>query len=69
MTNCPHAHKIGDNLGTSCYDCGKQLYGYGYWGLSPTCMHLWSRNADSDYEICMFCEQERKREPEKDDAK
>ncbi len=32
MSQCSHNHRIGDNYGVTCQDCGEVLAGYGYWG-------------------------------------
>lgn len=68
-TYCNHKNKIGDNYGESCYDCGKQLSGYGYGGwfgrniTKQTCIHLWTPLGDNGakFEICMYCEMEREK--------
>lgn len=57
---CNHRNRIGDNYGESCYDCGKQLSGYGYGGwfgrnlTKQTCIHLWS--PCGNMEVCIYCE-------------
>ncbi len=50
---CPHRRRIGDNYGMTCEDCGQVLEGYGYWGQSHTCLHVWA-----EYEggkECLYC--------------
>ena len=63
-STCLHLRTEGDNNGESCYDCGKQLRGYGYGGwfgsnLTGTeiCIHQWqSASPDSEEQVCTFCE-------------
>ena len=55
---CEHRNRIGDSYGTTCRDCGKQLYGFGYWGVYKSCIHLFAKSNDSTYQVCIFCELE-----------
>jgi hypothetical protein len=60
--DCKHKHRIGDNYGESCVDCGEQLRGYGYGGFfginldtNKKCIHLFSSIGDA--EVCIYCEE------------
>ncbi|MEW6179204.1 MAG: hypothetical protein AB1522_04675 [Chloroflexota bacterium] len=50
---CEHRNKVGDNYGLTCLDCGEVLEGYGYWGQSETCRHVWLKG-EGGYE-CLYC--------------
>ncbi len=69
MNNCQHLHKIGDNYGLTCEDCGAQLEGYGYGGLfgqrivgTETCVHGSWQKISAGEEQCLYCEEVRERE-------
>lgn len=62
---CKHLHRIGDNYGESCRDCGKQLSGYGWGGWfgnnqtgRETCIHLWIRAGETEDapRVCIYCQ-------------
>lgn len=55
---CKHERRNGDNYGVSCYDCGEQLAGYGYWGSFPNCIHVLRKAEDGNYAYCLYCERE-----------
>jgi hypothetical protein len=61
--DCKHEHRVGDNYGVSCVDCGVALEGYGYWGeASKRCVkHLWLDDGNGG-ECCMYCELWREKE-------
>lgn len=57
--SCSHNRIIGDNYGSSCYDCGQQMSGMGNFGEhSKVCFHDWVKYGGN--EICSFCQAERK---------
>lgn len=60
---CNHASIIGDNYGSSCRLCGKQLTGFGYGGFfgrnltgKETCIHTWSPMGEGGEKVCVHCE-------------
>lgn len=60
---CDHLVRQGDNYGESCHICGERLAGFGYWGKHNDCLHHYvSMGEDSEYELCMYCEDTRKKE-------
>ena len=69
MNTCKHYRKVGDNYGVSCSDCHEQLSGFGYGGWfgknipeSVKCIHHWMPMDDG--EVCLYCEQWRKPDPD-----
>ena len=62
---CSHNHRIGDNYGVTCQDCGEPLEGYGYWASTETCQHRWIDNGDG-WESCLYCEATRQRDESSD---
>jgi hypothetical protein len=64
--DCKHLHRVGDNYGESCADCGKQLSGYGWGGWFgrnltnplPVCIHLFAPLfGEGGPMVCIYCEQ------------
>ncbi|MEJ5200587.1 MAG: hypothetical protein WHV66_00025 [Anaerolineales bacterium] len=50
MDGCPHYRQIADNYGVTCEDCGEILEGYGFWGSSGYCRHVWLNGE------CIYCQ-------------
>lgn len=62
---CKHLHRVGDNYGESCADCGEQLSGYGWGGWfgsrltgNEKCIHLFAPIGDSEDsgKMCIYCQ-------------
>lgn len=58
---CTHPMIQGDNYGETCMVCGEVLSGYGFWAEgSRECHHKFLPSGEEGYEVCIYCEMERK---------